>query len=343
MNQEASRESDVVVGRGRRGFTLIELLVVIAVIALLVGLLLPSLATARESAKQTVCASNLRNIGVGLTTYSASNKGFYSSGRSDNRRASGPGPIESAGWLADQLNGEYMAPGKFLCPTNPGRITQSMLLGRMNGNPWKTYSQSERDELFRKGLNSNYTISWYMGYTEMRNVRDPFADPQRPQHLIGALNERRISGVSPQYVPLAADGRVEDNTSNGQELNEVIDGVAMRPVKDLTDGPLGQTADGTWGRQKYSDFGPAHGKAPGGVANNSASSSNRKDHTKYYGNFLLADGHVATIADSNRDGEYGWLSGSSPEADAPYDDDIEGRIFGGLLSSGRFFRPATNP
>ena len=60
---------------------------------------------------------------------------------------------------------------------------------------------------------------------------------------------------------------------------------------------VGQVADGTWGRQKYSDFGPAHGKAPGGSVNNAAAGANRKDHDKYYGNFLFADAHVATIAE----------------------------------------------
>jgi prepilin-type N-terminal cleavage/methylation domain-containing protein/prepilin-type processing-associated H-X9-DG protein len=55
--------------RIKRGFTLIELLVVIAIISLLAAILFPVFARARENARRTSCASNLKQIGLGLMQY----------------------------------------------------------------------------------------------------------------------------------------------------------------------------------------------------------------------------------------------------------------------------------
>ena len=67
------------------GFTLIELLVVVSIVALLVALLLPSLRAAREAARRTKCASNIRQFGLGLYSYAQDNEDWLPGGRFANR------------------------------------------------------------------------------------------------------------------------------------------------------------------------------------------------------------------------------------------------------------------
>jgi prepilin-type N-terminal cleavage/methylation domain-containing protein/prepilin-type processing-associated H-X9-DG protein len=63
--------------RRAQGFTLIELLVVISIIALLIGILLPALGAARETARGVVCQTNMKNLSTAFVAYATDNQGFW--------------------------------------------------------------------------------------------------------------------------------------------------------------------------------------------------------------------------------------------------------------------------
>ncbi len=74
----------------RNGFTLIELLVVISIIALLMSILIPTLSLARESARQTYCVANMKQLALAYISYTTTSGDLIPNGFVSNRTSSNP-------------------------------------------------------------------------------------------------------------------------------------------------------------------------------------------------------------------------------------------------------------
>lgn len=313
----------------KRGFTLIELLVVISVIALLIGILLPSLSKSRELARMTKCSSNLRQLAVAATTYANGAKGYYSSGTWDNRSLRSWGALDKAGWVADYNNGGFAVPGNLMCPSSPAQSSKVLAASTVNTEtPWEPVGQADVARLITLGYNTNYCQSWYMAHTDPLNTTGQARDLERRSLTRGPLRESSIRNGSPSMVPLFGDGAVKFG-----DLGEYVQGPegAVAGAKGTSDGPssFARTTGGPTviGRQNYEDFGAVHMKG-------SYIATNGINHDRLSGNFVFADGSVKVFNDDRRrDGRFGGFIGEKNSWRAWLYDELEGQVYGGYLTA----------
>jgi prepilin-type N-terminal cleavage/methylation domain-containing protein len=180
---------------GAGGFTLIELLVVVAVIGVLVAIVLPALAGARESARRTVCLSNLRQMHVACRTYADENRGVGPAiGQPYNRPPNWAYIVQSAA-------GKDVAPQVLESETPPPSNETNAIYANRSALVCPTID-SEYPEAMTRTYAMNAT--GHAGGTDP----DSFDDPLKPGHIRFDLVQRPYEAallVDSQRAPIVGD------------------------------------------------------------------------------------------------------------------------------------------
>ncbi len=279
----------------RRAFTLVELLVVIGIIAVLISILLPTLANARRAAYVVQCQSNMKQIATAMIMYVQDNKGkFPPSAAPAGLNLAGnniawwwPNELVRAGYIKNpSLNVYRNGPGSqktfasnnvFRCPEG---ISEDYHLTTQNfptdgGN--NSYDIENDSNAQSNGFG---VVSWYQLTSRVQTATNAItADPAATGAPSKAGNEQSPfmwfnSGATVQDVHSAAYGRSLSLVRKSAELIMLVE--ASNPNWYDESSSTTQNGETVWLRR----LGARHGKKSRGGLNAQT-------------NFAFFDGHVA--------------------------------------------------
>ncbi len=202
---------------GRRAFTLIELLVVISIIALLIGILLPALSAARDSARGVKCLSGLKQMGFAALAYADENNGLLPHGYLFDTSGA-----DVSGWDT-LLTGWMSAQGMtFADSVNRSEIFQCPSAGIPQGTRHYSAQPFMMPEINLSTPNpaKQYNVARLVRTTEVLMLADAVQNPTtgtaatRYFAIPGAAFQPFDSSRTNNNDPIADDGRNADLAAN---------------------------------------------------------------------------------------------------------------------------------
>lgn len=168
----------------KRGFTLVELLVVIAIIGILIALLLPAVQAAREAARRTQCANNLKQLALASHNYHDTRKKFPPgySGLADGYWAGNPWVVQHTGLIPHLL--PYMEQSNiYEMVTDSNYFNVNIALARQLGGPYGPWWGPDD--------------TWNMGLTKINSLLCPSTDAYENTVGTGCLFMPFRNGAEP--------------------------------------------------------------------------------------------------------------------------------------------------